>query len=137
MLATALIAEIGLDMTRFPTAGHLVSWTGLCRTASQSGTRQGKGKQKKGNSYARCLAGQAAIGASRTSSFLGERYARIARRRGGSIAQVAVARSIMIIVWHLLSEPQARYHDLGADWHQRRTDKDKKIRNHIRQLKAL
>ncbi len=43
----------------------------------------------------------------------------------------------MIIVWHLLSDPQARYHDLGADWHQRRTDKNKKIRNHIRQLEAL
>ena len=137
MLAIALIAEIGLDMTRFPTADHLVSWIGLCRAASQSGTRQGKGKQKKGNSYARCLAGQAAIGSSGTSSFLGERYARVARRRGGAIAQVAVARSIMIIVWHLLSDPQARYHDLGADWHQRRTDKSKKIRNHIRQLEAL
>ena len=137
MMAIALIAEIGLDMARFRTADHLVSWIGLCRAASQSGTRQGKGKQKKGNSYARCLAGQAAIGASRTSTFLGERYARVARRRGGAIAQVAVARSIMIIVWHLLSDPQARYHDLGADWHQHRTDKDKKIRNHIRQLEAL
>jgi len=137
MLAIAIIAEIGLDMARFPTADHLVSWIGLCRAASQSGTRQGKGKQKKGNSYARCLAGQAAIGASRTSSFLGERYARVGRRRGGAIAQVAVARSIMIIVWHLLSDPQARYRDLGADWYERRTDKDKKIRNHIRQLEAL
>lgn len=137
MLAIALIAEIGLDMTLFPAPAHLVSWTGLCRAASQSGTRQGKGKQKKGNSYARCLAGQAAIGASRTSSFPGERYARVARRRGKAIAQVAVARSIMIIVWHLLSDPQARYRDLGADWYERRTDKDKKIRNHIRQLQAL
>ena len=137
MTAIAIIAETGLNMALFPAADHLVSWTGLCRTASQSGTRQGKGRQKKGNSYARCLAGQAALGASRTSSFLGERYARVARRRGKAIAQVAVARSIMIIVWHLLADPQARYHDLGADWHQRRTGKDKKIRNHIRQLEAL
>ena len=137
MLAIAIIAEIGLDMTRFRTADHLVSWTGLCRAASQSGTRQGKGKQKKGNSYARCLAGQAAIGVSGTSTFLGERFRRLAPRRGGAIAQVAVARSIMIIVWHLLSDPQARYHDLGADWHERRIDKEKKIRNLIRQLKAL
>ena len=72
-----------------------------------------KGKQKKGNSYARAAAGQAAIGAAGTSTFLGERYRRIARRRGKAIAQVAVARSIMIIVWHLLSDPAARYRDLG------------------------
>jgi transposase len=136
-LAIVIIAEIGLDMTRFPTPAHLVSWIGLCRSASQSGTRHGKGKQKKGNSYARAAAGQAAIGAAGTATFLGERYRRIARRRGKAVAQVAVARSIMIIVWHLLSDPQARYRDLGPDWHARRTNRDKKIRNHILGLKAL
>ncbi len=98
MMAIAIIAEIGLDMTLFPTAAHLVSWAGLCRSASQSGTRQGKGKQKKGNSYAHYLAGQAALGASRTNSFPDELYARIARRRGKAIAQAAVARSIVIII---------------------------------------
>ena len=77
-------------MTVFPTPAHLVSWIGLCRSAAQSGTRHGKGKQKKGNSYARAAAGQAAIGAAGTGTFLGERYARIARRRGKAIAQVAV-----------------------------------------------
>ena len=104
-LAIVIIAEISLDMTLFPTAAHLVSWIGLCRSATQSGTRHGKGKQKKGNSYARAAAGQAALGAAGTDTFLGERYRRIARRRGKAIAQVAVARSIMIIVWHLLSDP--------------------------------
>ena len=99
----------------FPTPAHLVSWMGLCRSAAQSGTRRGKGKPKKGNSYARAAAGQAAIGAARTATFLGERYARIARRRGKANAQVAVARSIMIIVWHLLADPAARYSDLGPD----------------------
>jgi len=136
-LAIVIIAEIGLNMTAFPTPAHLVSWTGLCRSAAQSGTRHGKGKQKKGNSYARAAAGQAAIGANGTATFLGERYARIARRRGGAIAQVAVARSIMIIVWHLLSDPAARYRDLGPDWHDTRVNRDKKIRNHIRGLQAL
>ena len=136
-LAIVIIAEIGLNMTLFPTPAHLVSWTGLCRSAAQSGTRHGNGKQKKGNSYARAAAGQAAIGACGTATFLGERYARIARRRGGAIAQVAVARSIMIIVWHLLSDPAARYRDLGPDWHATHVNRDKKIRSHIRGLQAL
>jgi transposase len=136
-LAIVIIAGIGLNMAVFPTPAHLVSWAGLCRSASQSGTRHGKGKQKKGNSYARAAAGQAALGAAGTATFPGERYARIARRRGKAIAQVAVARSIMIIAWHLLSDPQARYRDLGPDWHARRTNRDKKIRTHLQGLKAL
>jgi transposase len=136
-LATVIIAEIGLDMSVFPGAGHLVSWAGLCRSADQSGARRGKGRQKKGNSYARAAATQAALGASGTATFLGERHRRITRRRGRPIAQVAVARSIMTIIWHLLSDPQARYHDLGPDHYARRTSRDKKIRNHLRQLRAL
>jgi transposase len=135
-LAIVIIAEIGLTMSVFPTPAHLVSWMGLCRSAAQSGTRAGKGKAKKGNSYARAAAGQAAIGAAGTATFLGERYARIARRRGGAIAHVAVARSIMIIVWHLLNDPAARYRDLGPDWHARHTDRSRKARNARRQLEA-
>ena len=136
-LAIVIIAEIGLNMAAFPTPAHLVSWVGLCRSAAQSGTRHGKGKPKKGNSYARAAAGQAAIGAARTATFLGERYARIARRRGKAIAQAAVARSIMIIVWHLLNDPAARYRDLGPDFYASRINRDKKIRNHLRGLQAL
>src|SRR6266700_1097146 len=136
-LAIVIIAEIGLNMAAFPTPAHLVSWMGLCRSAAQSGTRHGKGKPKKGNSYARAAAGQAAIGAARTATFLGERYARIARRRGKAIAQAAVARSIMIIVWHLLADPAARYRDLGPDFYASRINRDKKIRNHLRGLQAL
>jgi len=136
-LAIVIIAEIGLNMAAFPTPAHLVSWMGLCRSAAQSGTRTGKGKPKKGNSYARAAAGQAAIGAARTATFLGERYSRIARRRGKPIAQAAVARSIMIIVWHLLNDPAARYRDLGPDWHASRVNRDKKIRTHLRGLQAL
>ncbi len=136
-MAAAIIAETGLDMTRFPTAAHLVSWAGLCRVASQSGPRSRGGKKGHGNTYLRSSLGQAAIGSARTATFLGERYGRIARRRGKAKAQVAVARSILVVIWHLLADPAARYTDLGPDYVARRTDRDKKIRNHVRGLRAM
>jgi transposase len=135
-LACSIIAETGLDMTRFPTPGHLVSWAGLCPRAIQSGpkTRHGKGQ---GSTYLRGYLGQAAIGAAGTATFLGERFTRIARRRGKAKAQVAIARSQLVIIWHLLASPQARFADLGPGYYATRTDKHKKARNHIRQLQAL
>ena len=136
-LARSIIAETGLDMSRFPTAAHLVSWAGLCPSARQSGPRTRNGKKGQGNGYLRGSLGQAAIGAARTDTFLGERYWRIARRRGKAKAQVAVARSILVIIWHLLADPAARYTDLGPGYYQARTDKDKRIKNHIRQIEAL
>jgi transposase len=75
-----------------------VSWAGLCPSARQSGTRTQAGKKGQGNGYLRGYLGQAATGAARTATFLGERYWRIARRRGKAKAQVAVARSILVIV---------------------------------------
>jgi transposase len=137
MPARAIIAEVGLDMARFPTAGHLVSWAGLCPSARQSGTRTRAGKKGQGNGYLRGSLGQAAIGAARTATFPGERYHRIARRRGKAKAQVAVARSILVIIWHLLSYPEARYTDLGPGYYQARLDIGRKLRNHIRQIQAL
>jgi transposase len=136
-LARAIIAEIGLDMSRFPTAGHLVSWAGLVPAASQSGSRAGKGKKGQGDTYLRCHLTQAANGAARTRTFLGERHARIGRKRGKARAQVAVARSILIIIWHLLKNPEARYTDLGHGWYAAKVSTDKKIRGHLRQLQAL
>jgi transposase len=135
-LAASIIAEVGLDMTRFPTAAHLVSWAGLCPRAIQSGPRTRHGKSH-GNAYLRGCLGQAAIGASRTATFLGERYTRIARRRGKAKAQVAIARSILVITWHLLADPHARYTDLGPGHYETRINKNRKTRNHIRQLQAL
>ena len=122
-LARSIIAETGLDMTRFPTAAHLVSWAGLCPSARQSGPRSRAGKKGQGDTWLRGSLGQAAIGASRTATFLGERYHRIARRRGKAKAQVAVARSILVIIWHLLADPAARFTDLGPGYYQARTDK--------------
>ncbi len=136
-LARSIIAEVGLDMSRFPTAAHLVSWAGLCPSARQSGPRTRTGKKGQGDTWLRSALGQAANGAARTQTFLGERYHRIARRRGKTKAQVAVARSILVIIWHLLADPADRFTDLGPGYYQARTDKDKKIKNHIRQIEAL
>ena len=136
-LARTIIAEVGLDMSRFPTAAHLVSWAGLCPSARQSGPRTRAGKKGQGDTWLRGALGQAATGAARTQTFLGERYHRIARRRGKAKAQVAVARSILVIIWHLLKDPAARFTDLGPGYYQARTDKDKRIKNHIRQIEAL
>jgi len=135
-LACSIIAETGLDMSRFPTPGHLVAWAGLCPRTLQSGlrTRQAKGH---GNTYLRGYLGQAAIGAARTATFLGERHARIARRRGAAKAQVAVARSIAVITWHLLADRGTRFRDLGPSHYQHHIDKNRSTRNHIRQLQAL
>jgi hypothetical protein len=137
-LAVAIIAETGLDMTRFRTAAHLVSWAGLSPVSQQSGNQSRKTKKGKGNAYLKGYCTQAATGASKSSAtFLGERYHRLARKTGAAKAQVAVARSILIIIWHLLADPAARYTDLGPDWHARKTSRDKKIRNHFRGLEAL
>jgi transposase len=136
-LARAIIAETGLDMSVFPTPAHLVSWAGLAPVARQSGPRSRKPKKGQGDGYLRGYLTQAANGAGHTDTFLGERLRRLTRRLGGARARCAVARSILIIIWHLLADPEARFTDLGAGWHARKTDRDKKIRGHIRQLQAL
>jgi transposase len=135
--AQIILAEIGLDMTRFPTPGHLVSWAGLCPRTIQSGAKNRAAKTSKGDPYLKGILGEIATAAAKTDTFLGERYRRIARRRGKLKALVAIARTILVIIWHLLADPQARYGDLGSGYYASRIDKDKKARNHIRQLEAL
>ena len=83
------------------------------------------------------ILGEIAATAARTDTFLGHRYRRLAKRRGKRKALAAIARSILVIIFHLLADPEARYHDLGPGYYDTRTDKDRKIRNHIRQLQAL
>jgi transposase len=135
--AQAIIAEIGLHMSVFPTAAHLVSWAKISPRTMQSGARSRAGHTGKGNPYLRGLLGEAAAAAGKTDTFLGERYRRLVKRRGKLKALVAIARSILVIVWHLLADPAARYHDLGAGYYASRVDKNRKMRNHIRQLEAL
>ena len=135
--AEVILAEIGLDMTRFPTAGHLVSWAHLTPQVKQSGNKRRGGKTSKGNPYLKAVLGSAAASVSRTNTFLGERYRRIVKRRGKGKALVAVARSILVIVWHLLANPTATYHDLGADYYTTRIDKERRKRHLVQQLEAL
>ena len=75
--------------------------------------------------------------AGRTNTFLGERYRRIARRRGKKKAIVAVGRSILVIAWHLLREDTTQFHDLGPDYDDSRVNPNRKMRNHVRELRAL
>jgi transposase len=135
--AQIIIAELGLDMGVFPTPAHLVSWARLCPRTIQSGAKTRAGKAGKGNPYLKGVLGEAAAAAAKTDTFLGERYRRLVKRRGKLKALVAVARSILVIIWHLLADPTARYADLGAGYWADRIDKGKKARNHIRQLEAL
>jgi transposase len=134
--AQVILAEIGLDMTRFPTPAHLVYWALLSPRTVQSGPRHQAGRTGKGNPYLKGVLGEAAA-AAKTDTFLGARTRRLVKRRGKLKALVAVARSILTIVWHLLADPTARYHDLGADYHTRRIDTERRTRSHIRQLGAL
>ncbi len=135
--AQAIIAEIGLDMTVFGTPGRLVSWARRCPQTRQSGTKTSTGKAGKGNPYLNGILGEIAASAGRTDTFLGERYRRLARRRGKRKAVTAVARSVLVIIFHLLADPEARFRDLGPDYYDNRISRERKIANHIRQLQAL
>jgi transposase len=117
--AQEMIAEFGVDMTRFPTAGHLVSWAKYAPKARQSAGKNKPSSTGKGNPWIASTLGEAAMGAARTKTFLGSRYHRLARRRGKQRALVAVGNSILTIAYHLLSDPEAHFTDLGPDWHDR------------------
>jgi transposase len=136
--AQVIIAEIGTDMGRFATPAHLASWARYAPGVNESaGKTKGKTTTGHGNPYLARVLGEAAVAAGRTDTFLGERYRRLARRRGTKKAIVAVGRSILVIVWHLLADPQARYHDLGAGFYDTHVNAERAKRNHVRQLQAL
>ena len=136
--AACVILSRSTDMSRFPTAAHLCSWARFAPEVKESaGRRKGNEKTGHGNPYLARVLGEAAVSAGRTDTFLGERYRRIARRRGKKKAIVAVGRSILVIIWHLLSNNQARFHDLGPDFYDTRAGTEHAKRNHIRRLQAL
>jgi transposase len=118
--AQELIAELGVDMTVFPTAAHLASWARFAPRANQSAGKNKPATTGKGNPWLASTLGEITAVLARSDTFLGERYRRLSRRRGKLRAIVATGNSILTVVWHLLNDPDARYHDLGPDFHDTR-----------------
>jgi transposase len=124
-------------MSRFRTAGHLVSWAKFAPIDRSSAGKSKGGSTGKGNPWLAATLGEIITAAARTDTFLGERYHRIARRRGKRRAIVAVGNSILTIIWNLLTDPDTSYHDLGHGYYQQRSDSRHRERDLIRKLERL
>ncbi len=136
--AQDVIAEIGADMTVFPTAAHLVSWARWCPQVSQSGgKRKGANATGRGNPYLSAALGEITLSAGRTHSFLGAKYRRLVKRMPQKKALVATGNSVLTVFHALLSDPAATYHDLGAEYYEQRTNIRRQAHGHLRSLERL
>jgi transposase len=133
----AVLGEIGLDMSVFGTPQRLCSWAKVAPRTVQSGRKTGRARTGKGNPYLKSAIAQIAIGAAKTDTFLGERYRRLIKRMPKAKALVALQRSILVILFHLLNDPTAEFTDLGSDFYQRRIDRARRTTHLLRQLHAL
>ena len=132
----ALVAEIGVDMRPFPTAGHLASWAGLCPGNNATAGKRRRGRARKGDRWLKATLVEASLAAIRVKgSRFGALYRRICRRAGHNVAIVAVAHAILAIAWHLLVHGTT-YHELGADYLDRR-DKERTTQHYVRLLERL
>jgi transposase len=133
--AQDIIGEIGVDMSVFPTAGHLCSWARQAPRVSESaGKHKGKNATGRGNPYLGGALGESAANAGRTSTFLGTKYRRLVRHMPKKKAQGAISRSQLVITYELLSDPQAEYEDLGTDYYERRANIRREVRSHARAI---
>lgn len=142
-VATVVVSEIGVDMGRFPTAGHLAAWAGLAPGNNESAGKHRRAGRRKGNAHVTSILVEAAVAASRTRTRVGARFHRLHRRFGGKAtkaagkkAAFAVAHTLIKIIWTVLSTGHA-YTDLGHDYYTRRTNPETQTRKLIAQLEAL
>ncbi len=134
--AENIVAEIGVDMEVFPSAGHLASWVGMCPGQRQSAGKAQGGRTRKGNGWLRATLVQVAWAASHTKhTYLGAQYRRLAGRRGKKRALVAVGHTILVMLYHVLREA-TRYEELGEDYFDR-LDGERLTRSLVRRLQRL
>ena len=135
--AEVLLAEIGMDLSRFPTVGHLASWAGMCPGSDESAGKRRSGRTRKGHRQVRTILVEMANAAGHTKdNYLSTQYHRLAARRGVKRAAVAVGHSIVIIIYFLLRNPGTFYRDLGPHYLDERNKRTVE-RRLVRRLEAL
>lgn len=137
LTATKIIAEIGVDMSKFPTPGQLASWAGLCPGNNESAGKKKSARIRPGNKHLKTPLVEAALGAARSKgTYLKAKYHQLTSRGGPKKAAIAVAHKLAKLVWHVLSSPDAKYKELGPEYIDQRR-KERVEQNLIKRLEAL
>lgn len=135
--AEVVIAETGADMAVFPTPEQLCSWAGVAPANHESAGKHRSAGTRKGGRWLRRTLIEAAKSTPRTNSYFAAQYRRIARRRGVNKATVAVAHSILVVLWHLMADPDLHFEDLGPDYFDRRRDPEREANRLLKRIEEL